>query len=118
MMNRVYSPAEQEHLDHVAGSASEFQNCAAEAQHACSEESGRESEKINRALAAGRHVLDRQELQEANRLGRNARRGLLARAPILDVYFWQFASQPGRDLPALCKEWICGWDQQNLKNEA
>jgi hypothetical protein len=35
--------------------------------------------------------------------------------PILDVYFWRFATSAGRDLPALCKAWLRGWDKQNLE---
>jgi hypothetical protein len=52
---------------------------------------------------------------EAERLGRKAHRGATRRAPILDIYFWRFASQPGKDLPVLCKAWLRGWDAQNLE---
>lgn len=51
------SPAEQEHLDHIAGSASEFQNCFAEAGMARCRVAGEAREAIDKALAAGRFAV-------------------------------------------------------------
>jgi hypothetical protein len=51
------SPAEQEHLDHVAGSASEFQNCFSEAQSRCRTLAGQHRKAIDDVLAAGRFAV-------------------------------------------------------------
>lgn len=51
---------EQEHIDHVAGSASEFQNCYEEAGHQFAVEQAKENGKIARAKRQGRVVVCRQ----------------------------------------------------------
>jgi hypothetical protein len=44
---------EREHLDHVAGAASEFQNCFAEAQHKAAELNRPGAAAVRRALSLG-----------------------------------------------------------------
>jgi hypothetical protein len=57
-MNMNYvSPAEQEHLDHVAGSASEFQNCFSEANDVRRQLHHNGQVEIAALLAAGRFVV-------------------------------------------------------------
>ncbi len=51
------SPAEQEHVDHVAGSASEFQNCFSEARSRRLNLAFAGSKAIADLLAAGRFVV-------------------------------------------------------------
>ena len=48
---------EQEHWDHVAGSASEFQNCFSEAQSVASRLAAQYGKAINAVLAAGRFAV-------------------------------------------------------------
>lgn len=51
------TPAEQEHWDHVAGSASEFQNCFSEARSACFHLHVKNADLIAEALARGLFVV-------------------------------------------------------------
>jgi len=53
----IRSEQEQEHFDHVAGSASEFQNCFAEAGMVRARLASEGSARINALLAAGRFVV-------------------------------------------------------------
>jgi hypothetical protein len=57
MNERYISPAEQEHLDHVAGSASEFENCFSEARSVASRHNSEGQSKIAALVAAGRFVV-------------------------------------------------------------
>lgn len=55
-----YSNQLQEHLNHVAGEASEFQNCFSEAAEKCSQLAAEHSAPINRAKALGLFVVVRE----------------------------------------------------------
>ncbi len=55
-----YSNQLQEHLDHVAGEASEFQNCFSEAAEKCFQLRTEHSAPINRAKALGLFVVVRE----------------------------------------------------------
>lgn len=54
-----YTDQYQEHLDHVAGCASEFQNCFTEAKDECYRQATVHSQRINKAKALGLHVVVR-----------------------------------------------------------
>jgi hypothetical protein len=54
---RMISENEQEHLDHVAGSASEPQNCLSEARSSLSHHNAGSLARINRALQSGAYVV-------------------------------------------------------------
>lgn len=54
---RYMSEAEQEHFDHVAGSASEFQNCFSEAEMRRSQLNRKHAELIGPALDLGMFVV-------------------------------------------------------------
>lgn len=56
-MNRLLSEQEQEHLDHVAGSASEFQNCFQEASISRCHVAGEARKAIDDVLNAGRFAV-------------------------------------------------------------
>lgn len=60
MASRALSPAEQEHADHVAGSASEFQNCYAEAGMVRARLNADQSVAIKAALDEGKFVVVRE----------------------------------------------------------
>lgn len=59
---RMISENEQEHLDHVAGSASEFQNCFEEASIARVHTADREARDIAQALSNGLFVVVNEQL--------------------------------------------------------
>lgn len=56
-MSRYVNEQEQEHWDHVAGSASEFQNCFEEARIAASREANKHGAAIGDVLATGRFAV-------------------------------------------------------------